>query len=260
MRPLSPRFCSLQPYSNLPGLPRTARLKGAFDRSSALRLSTKGVCMNDATFDNLTRLLGSRPSRRQVLKGIAGGGALAAAGMTRAIDDAAAQCVEDGDPCTSGTECCGGACSASLGVCVTMDECIVDGDPCTSGTECCGGACSASLGVCVTMDECVADGDPCTDGSECCGGACSASMGVCVTMDECLADGQACSAGGDCCSGNCDATTGYCFTPTTELPGTGSGSDLETSASLLLPAAALGAAAVVGARRLRQPVQEDESR
>lgn len=217
--------------------------------------------MNDATFDNLTRLLGSRPSRRQVLKGIAGGGTLAVAGMTRVVENAAAQCLEDGQACTAGTECCGGACSASLGVCVTMDECVADGDPCTDGSECCGGACSASLGVCVTMDQCVADGDPCTDGSECCGGACSASMGVCVTMDgQCLADGQACSAGADCCSGNCDATTGYCFTPAaTTLPATGSGSDGTTAASMLIPAAALGAAAVVGARRLRAPAQESGS-
>ncbi|HET9659116.1 MAG TPA: hypothetical protein VFP05_02225 [Thermomicrobiales bacterium] len=217
--------------------------------------------MNDATFDNLTRLLGARPSRRQVLKGIVGGGTLAVAGMTRAVEHVAAQCLEDGEACTTGTECCGGACSASLGVCVTMDDtCVADGDPCTDGAECCGGACSASIGVCVTMDECVADGDPCTDGSECCGGACSASMGVCVTMDgQCLADGQACSAGSDCCSGNCDASTGYCFTPTTTLPGTGSGSNRGTSASLLVPAAALGAAAVIGARRMRTPAHDEAS-
>jgi len=118
--------------------------------------------MNDATFDNLTRLLGSRPSRRQVLKGIAGGGTLAVAGMTSAVENAAAQCLEDGVTCAAGTECCSGACSASLGVCVTMDECVADGDPCTDGSECCGGACSASLGVCVTMDECVADGLACS--------------------------------------------------------------------------------------------------
>ena len=185
--------------------------------------------MNDATFDNLTRLLGSRPSRRQVLKGIAGGGTLAVPGMTRAVENAAAQCLDDGTTCAAGTECCSGACSASLGVCVTMDECV-------------------------------ADGDPCTDGSECCGGACSASLGVCVTMDECVADGQACSVATDCCSGNCDASSGTCFTPAaTTLPATGSGRDGETTASMLLPAAALGAAAVIGARRLRGPAQESSS-
>ncbi len=218
--------------------------------------------MNDATFDNLTRLLGARPSRRQVLKGIVGGGTLAVAGMTRVVEEAAAQCLEDGQACTTGTECCGGTCSASLGVCVTMDgTCVADGDPCTDGAVCCGGACSASLGgVCVTMDQCVADGDPCTDGSQCCGGACSASMGVCVTMDECVADGQTCSAGTDCCSGNCDASSGTCFTPpATVLPATGAGSDGDTTASMLLPVAGLGAAAVVGARRLRTPVQDHSS-
>ena len=215
--------------------------------------------MKDANFDNLVRLLGGRPTRRQVLKGIVAGGSLATVGMTRVVEHAAAQCLDDGEPCTTGTECCGGACSASLGVCVTMDgECLADNEPCTDGTECCSGACSASIGVCVTMDECVADGDPCTDGSECCGGACSASIGVCVTMDdECVADGGACAAGSDCCSGNCDASTGYCFTPTTTLPATGSGTGQDSAASMVLPAAALGAAAIVGARRLRTASQDE---
>ena len=197
--------------------------------------------MNDATFDRLTRLLGSRPSRRQLLKGMVGGGTLAVAGLTRAVDQVAAQCLEDGETCTSGTECCGGACSASLGVCVTMDTCVADGDPCTDGTECCGGACSASMGVCVTMD-CLANGDACTDSAACCSGLCT-DQGVCAPPDGmCVADGQACVTGSDCCSGNCDATTGYCFTPTTTLPGTGSGTDADHGAGLLLPAAALGAA------------------
>jgi hypothetical protein len=65
--------------------------------------------MNDATFDNLTRLLGARPSRRQVLKGIVGGGTLAVAGLTRVVEETAAQCLEDGEACTNGAECCGRA-------------------------------------------------------------------------------------------------------------------------------------------------------
>ncbi|MEZ4533011.1 MAG: hypothetical protein R2855_18610 [Thermomicrobiales bacterium] len=73
-------------------------------------------------------------------------------------------------------------------------------------------------------------------------------------------------AGRDCCSGNCDATTGYCGVAaqpagtggTTSLPASGSGSSLSQDSSLVVPLAAVGAAAaVLGARRMRGAAQDE---
>ncbi|MCA9860232.1 MAG: hypothetical protein KC438_10940 [Thermomicrobiales bacterium] len=214
--------------------------------------------MNDARFDNLVRLLGTRPTRRQMLKGISAGGLLAAVGTTRAIDDVAAQCLEDGEPCTDGAECCSGECSASMGVCVEMGTpCLPDDEACTDSSDCCSGVCSTE-GICIPADNCVPDGEACTDGAECCGGACSASLGVCVTMDDtCLPDGEACAAGEECCSGNCDETDSVCFTPLTTLPATGAGDGGTSDPSVIVPAAVLGAAAVIGARRVRSMAPDE---
>jgi len=165
--------------------------------------------MSDSRFDNLARFLGGRPSRRQVLKGLLGGGALTAAAITLPFGEAAAQCVEDGKACSAGSDCCSGNCDATTGFCGVEGE------------------------------------------------------------TTCLPDGQACSAAADCCSGNCDATTGYCGVPveaaggttgTTSLPASGSGMSQGSDMSLIVPVAAVGAAAaVLGARRMRATAQDETS-
>ncbi len=225
--------------------------------------------MDQTKFDNLARLFGSTRSRRQVIKGLVAGGAggaLVATGLVRTMGQASAQtCMEDGEACVSGRDCCSENCDGTTGFCYTPEEtiCLVDGDACSQGRDCCSENCDGTTGYCYTPEEiiCLVDGDACSQGRDCCSGNCDGTTGYCYTPDEavCLVDGDACSQGRDCCSGNCDATTGYCYTPTANvMPATGAGtSDDGTGMSLIAPVAVLGAAAIVGARRLRTPSQND---
>src|SRR5690606_18363468 len=149
--------------------------------------------MSDSRFDNLARFLGGRPSRRQVLKGLLGGGALTAAAITLPFGEAAAQCVEDGQACSAGSDCCSGNCDATTGFCGVEGEttCLPDGQACSAAADCCTGNCDATTGYCGLPGETV-----------------------------CVPDGEACSSGSDCCTGNCDATTGYCGVPVEAAGGT----------------------------------------
>ncbi len=221
--------------------------------------------MDQTTFDNLARLFATTRSRRQVLKGlIAGGagGAVLAAGFTRSLQTAAAQsCTPDDGSCASDTECCSGSCDNS-GYCYTPDDtCIEDGGLCQAGRYCCSGEDCAPGGHC-PASECIEDDGTCSDDTECCSGNCDNS-GYCFTPDySCIEDGGLCQAGRYCCSGaDCD-TTGHCpISEVSVLPATGSGADggQSSASGLVAPMVALGAAAVIGARRLRSTAQDDAS-
>ncbi|HET9659117.1 MAG TPA: hypothetical protein VFP05_02230 [Thermomicrobiales bacterium] len=108
----------------------------------------------------------------------------------------------------------------------------------------------------------MADNGTCAANDDCCSGNCDNS-GYCFTPDTtCIEDGGLCQAGRYCCSGADCAAGGHC--PTSEvstLPDTGAGHDdgRGAASSLITPIAALGAAAVVGARRLRHPVEDKPS-
>ncbi|MFH1532432.1 MAG: MopE-related protein [Pseudomonadota bacterium] len=110
------------------------------------------------------------------------------------VCDAAGMCVtqagvgacDDGNPCTSGDLCQGGAC-----VGVGMNCSYLDG-PCTQGV-CSGGSCVAQnkSGACV-------DNDPCTTGDVCVAGVCQGTAMDCSSLN-----GQ-CRVG-VCSGGNCVA-------------------------------------------------------
>lgn len=229
--------------------------------------SIGGETMNDSKFDSLARFLGSRPSRRQVLKGLVAGSALTAATVTLPFGEAAAQCLEDGEVCSAGNQCCSGNCDASTGYCFSLnDTCLNVGEPCFEDADCCSTYCNPDSGMCGVPMTCLNDGEPCFENADCCSEICDATSGTCVASGECRADGEACEAGRDCCSGNCDATTGYCGVAaqpagtggTTSLPASGSGSSLSQDSSLVVPLAAVGAAAaVLGARRMRGAAQDE---
>lgn len=118
------------------------------------------------------------------------------AGHCVALPDAAAEGTgcEDGDPCTTGSVCQEGLCSAGVPV-----DCSAEADP-----PCTFGVCDTALGGCIAVsaDEGTPcdDGDPCTQGDLC-------SEGACLGISECD-DGDACNGFEGCDSeGECTAGT-----------------------------------------------------
>jgi len=120
----------------------------------------------------------------------------------------------DGDPCTVGDVCSGGACTAGTGslscgdgnVC-TDDVCVAgvgcqntnntapcdDGNPCTTGDVCANGLCQAGSGA-LDCD----DGEICTDDS------CDPGQGCVHTNNTALCDdGDPCTIGDACLDGSC---------------------------------------------------------
>lgn len=219
--------------------------------------------MDKSTFDDLTRLFATTHSRRDMLKRLiagAAGGAAVAAGFARGIEPAAAQqCTPNDSACTADDECCSGNCDDS-GTCSAPDTtCIEDGGLCQAGIFCCSGLDCAPGGHCPST-ECTPDDGDCASDGDCCSGHCDDS-GSCYTPDNtCIEDGGLCQAGRYCCSGLDCAPGGHCPTSTVStLPdtGAGSGGSSDSTSNLIVPIAALGAAAVVGARRLRSTAPDD---
>jgi len=83
-------------------------------------------------------------------------------------------CLENGEACAFGDECCGGRCLPdSTGALTCSSECIpIGGQWCTSAADCCAGVCAQ--GSCVpASQQCVALGRECTSDAECCTGLCA---------------------------------------------------------------------------------------
>jgi hypothetical protein len=149
-------------------------------------------------------------SRRQVLKGLAGGAiAGGVLGATRFAPHAAAQddtCVGAGDDCTSGTECCSGLCSDS-GVCYCEDpDRPVVGCDCDTGTQ---DACGGGTEICCATTS--TPGGP---------GVCTSSSVGCNPTGECAGAGDSCSTNDDCCAGSCSAD-GICYCEDPDRPALG---------------------------------------
>jgi hypothetical protein len=145
------------------------------------------------------------------------------------------QCRPFATSCTTGPECCSGACSSGLCDCSATSgaACAGDGE-CCPGLRCAGGSCAIG---------CRAQGAPCSYGGDCCtmrclpghvcGPPCTGPGGACTASDQCCtylgcpggsvgspatcsfackdssAFLEACAGDGECCSGyHCRA--GYC--------------------------------------------------
>jgi hypothetical protein len=179
--------------------------------------------MDARTFDLLTREAAGRPTRRAVLRLLAGGlgaGFLARRGgspvhasqidvvgpptadllcAVQGLTDCGGFCVDVladfancgacGHVCSAGDACSGGACVAGAVEASELDIVTV----CTAqGLEACGDFCTSTLS---DSNNCGACGNSCPLGSYCAGGAC---RGVC------LAFGSQCVYGVDqCCGGAC---------------------------------------------------------
>lgn len=189
----------------------------------------KGVGMDDARFDRLTRQLAAGRSRRSVLKGLAGGfGAGIAALLGGGSAAAKPKCRQAGRPCEGHQTCCAGL------------LCVADGDgsarrcaACPSGQIACGdgcvdacmpsdqchdaGVCDPATGACVNPAK--PDGAACVDGA-CCAGECVAlgTPSNCAGCGDACADSERCTGAGCCpaersCNERCCAAGETCVDP-----------------------------------------------
>jgi hypothetical protein len=162
--------------------------------------------MTDSRFDELTKGLGERASRRAVVKTL---GALALGGLlsrTRG-DSAAAQarqtCARLHQDCSSSACCPHLACENGACCRPTNETCYQDSDCCTgnicrSNPSGLGGRCLPPAGV----------GEACVVDTDCATGYCDPYSLTCT--DFCTPDGFYCAAGTDCCSAACDITASQC--------------------------------------------------
>lgn len=142
--------------------------------------------MDQERFDRLTKLLGGRRGRREVLGGFAGAGVLARLGL----GEAAAQ--REGGRDLSEVEFAAGSDELRAAEAraergeriesegtgrVSAQQCIERGDPCrpNRGEPCCG------TDACIdrTCRRCRGDGQSCDRNSDCCGSRTCSSSGVC---------------------------------------------------------------------------------
>jgi len=94
----------------------------------------------------------------------------------------------------------------------TDDECLDDGEPCAFGDECCNGVCSPDANGDLVCGSCVPLQAACTSDYDCCEGICD--NGSCVpNYYDCTPIGQACTEDEDCCTGICDDASGLCLGP-----------------------------------------------
>lgn len=142
----------------------------------------------------------------------------------------AADCVDDGNPCT-GVTCSGGACSYPA---------LTDGTICGASQVCCSGGCCPVGQTCVqgVCEACGGQGQPCCPGEACtgdlscdvadalqtpgpptcepCGGngeiCCGGFVGTCDTGNACFPNGrcQTCGAVGQACCVTQANTDGFC--------------------------------------------------
>jgi hypothetical protein len=136
--------------------------------------------MDSDRFDRLVRTVGQAPSRRQVLRQLAG--IAVAAALARGGGEAAAQaCKGTGKACKKHSQCCSGNCvggtgtgstAGSAGVCRTA--CLADNQACaSSGDTCCSRGYVCGDDLCVEGGQpfgcCGTEGAACADQCDCCG-------------------------------------------------------------------------------------------
>jgi hypothetical protein len=169
--------------------------------------------MDGQSFDKLTKTFARGSSRRQVIKGLAGGIAGALSGVVGAgrISASGGPCRPAGHPCEGGQseQCCQDVftlqCIAGSGQGAAERCCLPGSSVCGTGGNaiCCPGEASCSGPICVCPNQrefcgflCCPSGQVCTD----------AELGTCACTATSCPSGSVC-CGGSCVSGNCcDAT------------------------------------------------------
>src|SRR5688500_766817 len=129
----------------------------------------ESVIMDSERFDGLVRSFGQTRSRRQTLRGLAGGAAVGA--LVLGGGEVVAGKRRGGSPCTRGRQCQTGRCVGTSGA--KTCSCSKRYPRCTtSGTSCQDGTCTSQVTTC--------DGDSCAgccDGTTCKGGGTSGACG-----------------------------------------------------------------------------------
>ncbi len=133
-----------------------------------------------------------------------------------------AACTADGDVCTD--DHCDGA-----GSCVHTDNAAGcnDGDPCTTGDVCSGGACSGTPITCSGGKMCVSGACQCTGGTMWCSGSCAAPATACTDL-SCGLCGQNALCDGAVVH---DPVTGYDTTCADSLGGCDAGNAMSSNAA-----------------------------
>jgi hypothetical protein len=160
--------------------------------------------MDGDRFDDLARGLSAAPSRRALLKGLAGG-ALAAALAALGAEGAGAGhfgCRHVGKPCARNGQCCSGRCRGPAGR-----------ETCRAHHQ---GGCLASQDQCTAGAGLVCGGGPCfcgrtTGGANVCWEPGTGACVACTTDRQC---DRVLSAVGTACITNADAATCGCPTVT----------------------------------------------
>jgi len=193
--------------------------------------------MDSTRFDEFTKALATRTSRRQALKTLAATTVGGIFGLSWVGHADARLCRDLGQNCSSNAECCSSycpnttyqcACAPGLtgcnGTCTNTNtdsnNCGKCGNVCTSGQICVNGTCtntntdSNNCGkcgnVCTSGQICVNGTCQCPSGTTLCGGTCKSSTcghgqffnySTCSCQCQTVCNGQCCPAG--CCYQDC---------------------------------------------------------
>jgi hypothetical protein len=169
--------------------------------------------MDGQRFDRLVKALGTAPSRRHLLKAMAGAAtAGVAALLAPAAGRAGAVCRAPGNVCSKQADCCSGCCGPAdrTGRRHCLDSATFATDPANCGA--CGHSCPGTPNgqpICVAGAcdlECASAADPC--GGACCTIDQFCEADACVA---CKAVGADCASEFECCSGVCDPYVGQCL-------------------------------------------------
>lgn len=184
--------------------------------------------MDPRRFDDMTKRLTTGSSRRQVLKGLAGGALASALSFVGAGGVVARQCRDDGKNCKSDTECCSLFCNPATFTCAVAPPADTCDPACPTGALCVDGACFCPVPTafcptdgCVDLQtdvtHCGTCATACATGATCTAGSCvcptgeSVCNGVCVNRNtdetNCGSCGRQCAAGTVCSSGDCCGST-----------------------------------------------------
>jgi len=153
--------------------------------------------MDDRRFDDLTRVLGTRQSRRAALRAVVGGvmAVIAGGGGAPHVDAALTTCFAHGHACGKDRQCCSGRCTPKNGCkCPASTTPCGNRSCCTAGQVCSGGVCATPCAGNCTGKTCGDDG---------CGGSC----GTCIAPQTCGGGGVAGQCG---CTPISSCPTGVC--------------------------------------------------
>jgi len=159
--------------------------------------------MDAARFDQISRGLAARLSRRRLLAGILGAAGGAGAFTAPGVGAASRTCRRVGDKCVRSSQCCSDYCQLGSGRRSRLRTCA-----CPTGTVPCNGGC-VTLG---TEEHCLACNDACSAGSLCCDDGCT-EIG---TQDNCTTCGDACDGASDELCFGANGCQHACFGNTTD--------------------------------------------